>query len=72
MASLELAERARSIALKVLRPGGHFVCKIFESGEATRLRKDLQGEFGQVRLHKPKASRAESFEIFLVAMKRKG
>jgi len=70
-ASFELAELAFKIATGVLKQGGNFVCKIFESPEVGRLRKEIMKQFRSVRLFKPKASRSESFEIFLIGISRK-
>ena len=70
-ASLELARRALDVARETLCPGGRFVCKVFESGEVAALKKSAEESFASVRLHKPKASRSESFEIFLVALSLK-
>ena len=67
-ASLELAELAYRIALRVLKTGGHFMCKIFESPEVSRFKKKLQQGFKTVRLARPRASRSGSFEMFLIAM----
>ena len=72
MASLELARRAAEIALGALKNGGHFVCKVFESGEISAFRKELKTHFLSIHSNKPKASRGESFEIFIVGMSRKG
>jgi 23S rRNA (uridine2552-2'-O)-methyltransferase len=71
MASLELARAAQTIALKVLRSGGHFACKLFESPEVPRFKGQLSKEFASVRIFRPKASRSESFELFLVCRNRR-
>lgn len=66
-ASLELCALAWQLARQVLRPGGHFVSKVFESPEVNQWVQELRGHFRESRLCKPKASRNESFETFLVA-----
>lgn len=64
--SLELCETAAAFAVHNLRPGGHFVCKIFEGPETASFRRGLQERFSTVKLFKPDASRDESFEIYVI------
>lgn len=66
--SLELCETAATFALANLRPGGKFVCKIFEGPEVASFRKGLQKHFAEVKLFKPDASRDESFEIYVIGL----
>ena len=70
--SLELCERALEVALKRLKPGGHFVVKIFEGGETKEYRDSLRPHFDKVKNFKPYSSRSESKEIFVVALGFKG
>jgi 23S rRNA (uridine2552-2'-O)-methyltransferase len=49
-----------------LRPGGHAVMKVFEGGDFPELLQRAQRLFNDARASKPKASRAESVEIFIV------
>ncbi len=72
MRSLDLCETAFSVAYKFLRGGGHFVCKIFESGEVQNFRKDLLEYFSNVYTVRPKSVRSESKEVFIVAKYFKG
>ncbi|EFK09602.1 ribosomal RNA large subunit methyltransferase J [delta proteobacterium NaphS2] len=65
--SLFLAERAAEIARMLLKPKGHFVCKIFEDEALKDFKKDLGPAFGQIRLFRPKATRKRSREVYLVA-----
>jgi len=69
--SLRLAERALELALALLRPGGRFVVKLFQGEDVPQYRDRLAGYFGDVRLFKPKSSRRESNEIYLVGLGRK-
>jgi len=66
--SLELCERARDVALKRLKPGGNFVAKIFEGPDAKGFQESLKPYFEKVRGFKPKSSRPESKETFLVGL----
>lgn len=64
-----LFEAALEVAEHVLKPGGTFVGKIFQGGAAPELLTRLKKEFRQVRHVKPASSRAESVELYLVALK---
>ncbi|HXQ16027.1 MAG TPA: SAM-dependent methyltransferase, partial [Caulobacteraceae bacterium] len=55
-----------------LRPGGAFVAKAFQGGETAEVIAILKRAFAEVRTIKPKASRRESSEVFLVATGFKG
>lgn len=66
-----LAEAAVAFALDHLPPGGAFATKAFQGGLDGALLAELKKNFAQVRHAKPKASRAESVEIYLVAIGRK-
>jgi 23S rRNA (uridine2552-2'-O)-methyltransferase len=67
-----LIEAAVDFAVQVLKPGGAFVAKAFQGGETAALIGELKRHFADVRNIKPKASRAESSEIYLVATGFKG
>jgi 23S rRNA (uridine2552-2'-O)-methyltransferase len=62
-----LIEVAAAFAADVLKPGGLFVTKAFQGGETSVLLADLKRNFAEVRHVKPKASRAESSELYLLA-----
>ncbi len=66
--SLELCERARDVALRRLAKGGDFVTKIFEGPDAKEFQDSLKPYFEKVRAFKPKSSRAESKETFLLGL----
>jgi|SRR2546423_60289 len=63
-----LFEAALEVAEAVLKTGGAFVGKIFQGGVAPDLLARLKREFRSVRHAKPAASRAESVELYLVAL----
>jgi 23S rRNA (uridine2552-2'-O)-methyltransferase len=69
-----LVEAAADFAIEVLRPRGAFVAKAFQGGETAGVLKLLRAHFADVRHIKPKASRTESAEVYLVAtgLKRDG
>jgi 23S rRNA (uridine2552-2'-O)-methyltransferase len=62
-----LVEAAVDFAVEVLKPGGAFITKAFQGGETAGLLKVLNAHFDVVKHVKPKASRAESSELYLVA-----
>lgn len=66
--SLELCLEALEVAKRCLRPGGHFVVKIFMGPDIQDLVQPMRRCFGTVKSFKPKSSRAESKETFFVGM----
>jgi 23S rRNA (uridine2552-2'-O)-methyltransferase len=69
--SMELCELAVDIADRFLRFGGNFVCKFFHSDDFTKLRKMLEARFTKVEVLRPKSTRTESKEIFLIGVSKK-
>lgn len=67
-----LFEAALELAEEVLKPGGAFVGKVFQGGAAPDLLARLKKSFREVRHVKPPASRAESVELYLVALGFRG
>ena len=65
--SMYLAELAIELAGRVLRPGGDFVCKLFQGEGTDAYIEDARRRFGRVRVMKPDASRPGSREVYLVA-----
>jgi 23S rRNA (uridine2552-2'-O)-methyltransferase len=70
--TVALTEAAAEFAMDVLAPGGHFLAKTFQGGTENELLARLKRHFAEVRHVKPKASRAESVELFLLAKGFKG
>jgi 23S rRNA (uridine2552-2'-O)-methyltransferase len=67
-----LIEAAAEFAVGVLKPGGVFVAKAFQGGETSEIIAGLKQRFADVRNVKPKASRADSAEVYIVATGFKG
>ena len=65
--SMSLAELALDTARRVLKPKGSFVCKVFQGEGFDAFVVDARRSFERVRVMKPKASRAGSREVYLVA-----
>ncbi|MGR4864633.1 RlmE family RNA methyltransferase [Caulobacter sp. LARHSG274] len=67
-----LIEIGADFAIEVLKPGGAFVAKAFQGGETAAVIAQLKKHFTKVVHFKPKASRSDSSEVFLVATGFKG
>ena len=68
---IDLASQALKIALSVLRPSGNFFVKVFEGDMLPGFVKTVKKHFDEVKVVKPKASRAKSSEMYLLAMNLK-
>ena len=69
--SFVLCETALAVAEKVLRPGGHFVCKIFQGEDFKAFCDNVKKQFGKMHIFKPQSSRKGSKEIFVIGLNRK-
>lgn len=69
---LAMVEAAALFATEVLKPGGSFICKVRQGGMEGQLLSQLKQQFSKATHAKPKASRADSAETFLVATGFKG
>ena len=63
-----LVELAAEFAREVLKPGGAFVAKVIQGGTESSLLAGLKHDFATVKHMKPAASRADSAELYLVAI----
>jgi 23S rRNA (uridine2552-2'-O)-methyltransferase len=62
-----LVETAAAFACDVLKPGGAFLAKVFQSGADAELLAQLKRDFATVRHVKPAASRQDSSERYVLA-----
>ena len=62
-----LVETAAAFACDVLKPGGTFLAKVFQSGADAELVAQLKRDFATVRHVKPAASRQDSSERYVLA-----
>jgi 23S rRNA (uridine2552-2'-O)-methyltransferase len=69
---IELAESSLKIASSVLRRGGNFFVKVFQGEFFNQFLSEVKNHFMRVEIIKPKASRKESAEIYLLGMNYKG
>ena len=67
-----LMELAARFAIDTLTPGGAFVTKAFQGGATGEVLTPLKAAFTDVKHVKPKASRQDSSEVYLVATGLKG
>ena len=67
-----LAEAAHVFAVETLAPGGAFVAKVLQGGATGDLLNGLKANFEKVRHAKPDASRANSAEVYVVALGFRG
>lgn len=63
-----LCEAALDFACEVLKPGGTFLCKVLRGGTERELLETLKRRFGKVLHMKPPASRADSAEMYVIAL----
>lgn len=82
--SLELARTAFEMAIltrdsedeagkpfATLRPGGALVMKLLQGQGTQEFAQEIKQYFGKVAWHRPKATRKESKEVFLIGLNRK-
>ena len=69
--SFTLFQRALTLADDVLIPGAHFLGKLFQGPGFDEMVKELKSRFSKVKGIKPRATRSQSKEIYLVAMGKK-
>jgi 23S rRNA (uridine2552-2'-O)-methyltransferase len=62
-----LCEAALAFAVEILAPGGFFLCKVLQGGTERELLETMKRAFTTVRHVKPKASRADSAELYVLA-----
>ncbi|KAI7835811.1 hypothetical protein COHA_010301 [Chlorella ohadii] len=55
----------------VLKPGGSLVMKLLQGTGTQEFAAELRHDFTKVAWHRPKATRSESKEVFLLGLKRK-
>ena len=69
--SFALNQQVLQLAEELLRPQGTLLVKAFQGAPLDGLRSAFRDTFAKVKLCKPKSSRAESVEIFLLGMGKK-
>ena len=69
--SLILARRVLELAGKLLESGGNFYVKVFEGEDFKEYVDSVRKSFKTVKIVKPKSSRIESREVFVLGMEFK-
>lgn len=67
-----LVESAYFFSRRFLKKGGVFVAKIFQGGREKNFFNIIDHEFASTKFFKPRSSRSESVEIYVVALGYKG
>ncbi len=69
--SYALNQQVFELSGDLLRPHGTLLVKAFQGAPLEQLRREFSSSFAQVKLCKPKSSRSESVEIFLLGLNKK-
>ena len=69
--SYALNQQVFELSGDLLRPHGTLLVKAFQGAPLEQLRREFSSSFAQVKLCKPKSSRSESLEIFLLGLNKK-
>ncbi len=66
--SLVLVRHTLSLAEELLLNNGHFICKVFQGEDFPEFVSRIKQRFGMAKVLKPKSSRVESREVFVLGM----
>ena len=69
--SMELCFAALEFCIGSLKPGGHFVAKYLRGSDEAEMMTELKKHFVDIRVVKPKASRSESSEMYVLARNKR-
>jgi 23S rRNA (uridine2552-2'-O)-methyltransferase len=65
--SFELAFKAFEIACSTLKPGGDFLCKLFDGEYTEDFCKEIEKSFSRVKRYRPRAVTKVSRELYIIA-----
>jgi len=65
---IDLARQSLRMAMSVLAPNGNFFVKVFQGDMLDDFVREVRKHFSAIRLIKPKASRSESAEMYLLGL----
>ncbi len=68
--AMHLAELALDFAVRHLKPGGHFLVKVFQGAGFEEYVRLVRSRFARMATRKPKASRDRSNEVYLLGLER--
>jgi 23S rRNA (uridine2552-2'-O)-methyltransferase len=66
--SVELCEHALAVAVRVLKPGGDFVAKMFSGDMSKPFTDRVRRHFEEFHTNHPRASRAASSEVYVIGL----
>jgi 23S rRNA (uridine2552-2'-O)-methyltransferase len=66
--SVLLTHQAYILASKLLKPGGHFIGKVFDGEDLRNLLKEMKPHFRKISTYRPEAVRSSSRETYVVAL----
>jgi 23S rRNA (uridine2552-2'-O)-methyltransferase len=66
--SLRLVRHTLALAEELLLKNGHYLCKVFQGEDFPGFVEEVKKRFAMTKVLKPKSSRIESREVFLLAM----
>lgn len=69
LALIDIVEKEWLFLQNFLNKDGCFVCKVFRSGAEAELLKEMKKRFAILKHFKPKSSRKESNEFYVIALK---
>jgi 23S rRNA (uridine2552-2'-O)-methyltransferase len=69
--SINLVRTTLSLAEILLHKKGHYLCKVFQGTDFPDFFEEVKAKFGMVKVIKPKSSRTESREVFVLGMEYK-
>jgi len=70
--SVDLVRLIYQFTKTVLKPGGNFLCKIFEGEDRDALIKEIKKDFEFSKILRPEATRKSSFEMYSIMKGFKG
>ncbi len=66
--SINLVRKTLALAEILLLDRGHYICKVFQGEDFPAFVEEVKQRFAMVKVLKPKSSRVESREVFVLAM----
>jgi 23S rRNA (uridine2552-2'-O)-methyltransferase len=66
--SLSLVRRTLELAEELLHDRGHYLCKVFQGEDFPDFFRSVKDRFSTAKTLKPKSSRVESREVFVLGM----
>ncbi len=69
--SFNLCQMALTVAQTTLKPGGSFVCKIFQGEDFKNFLDSVKAVFNRHKIFKPKSTRKVSKEIYIIGFGKK-